>query len=554
MIDGHQTLAAFEGKHGALPPTYETETSGGGLHRFYRTPIALPSRRLGPGLDFKAEGGFVVAAPSLHCSGRRYRWRTTLPDSVEELPELPSAIVDALRRPEAPARSSGTGQPSADGVPRWLPDRIPVGNRHRMLARFAGWLRGCGAEEPEILAHLRQVTEARCEQLRDDRISDRELVQIASNMARRPVGRRQLPELLERYAPVAAAWRGRNASIDRRIFLHAVLPIIAKAGTVTVHLAVRTVAATGVASVPVVARSLRRLASRFEEDAENRGVLELVRPHSEDGRLAAVYRLLPPPAQKAGNPDTLIGQEAGSGTLETLTPREGRSSYENVSVLPVSSAELALFRFLKSVASDVYRVLSIGSTARVIDLVVITGRSPRAVSNALRRLVSLGLATKTDEAWSRGPADAESLARDLGLLRQLDRDHARYRSEREDYRAPEAQSARTYAKRQRRTLRETVLDLAAQLGFPALGDMGASSESWAAFARQARRPQLEQAARLLWEYPRNANSRPILPSLRKTARRRVFGADRNTFAASGDTSRPKASIQSPGGCSSWARP
>jgi hypothetical protein len=63
--------------HGPLPETPVVLTGGGGKHYYFRHPggyIKSVAAALGPGLDIKGEGGFVVAPPSLHASGRRYEW------------------------------------------------------------------------------------------------------------------------------------------------------------------------------------------------------------------------------------------------------------------------------------------------------------------------------------------------------------------------------------------------------------------------------------------------------------------------------------------------
>jgi hypothetical protein len=72
---GDESLRAMESRWGLLPVTPETRTGGGGRHLWYRCETTLPSGRLAAGVDLKAEGGMVVAPPSLHRSGSRYVWR-----------------------------------------------------------------------------------------------------------------------------------------------------------------------------------------------------------------------------------------------------------------------------------------------------------------------------------------------------------------------------------------------------------------------------------------------------------------------------------------------
>lgn len=53
-------------------------TGGGGTHLFYRLnpgdTFGNGNKDLPGGIDIRAHGGYVIAAPSLHISGRRYQW------------------------------------------------------------------------------------------------------------------------------------------------------------------------------------------------------------------------------------------------------------------------------------------------------------------------------------------------------------------------------------------------------------------------------------------------------------------------------------------------
>lgn len=83
-----------------LPATLMAETGRGGHHLYYRHPGVTPwtntSNVLGVGVLTRGDGGFVVAPPSLHFSGRPYRW---LPEPIVP---LPPEILERLRPHRAP--------------------------------------------------------------------------------------------------------------------------------------------------------------------------------------------------------------------------------------------------------------------------------------------------------------------------------------------------------------------------------------------------------------------------------------------------------------------
>lgn len=141
-----------------LPPGPVVETGGGGLHYYYRVPDGTRGAKLDrvghPGIDFKATGGYVIAPPSGHKSGRRYRWRPGEDPDNLPLPDLPPEFFALLSK----AKES---EPSTKDI---LSEKtISKGGRDQTLFRLASRLRAMGFEEPEILAAITSVNEGRCD-------------------------------------------------------------------------------------------------------------------------------------------------------------------------------------------------------------------------------------------------------------------------------------------------------------------------------------------------------------------------------------------------------
>jgi len=65
---GLGSLAKLERAGAPVPKTARTRTGGGGIHLFFRYPRGTEIRNsaglLGPGLDVRGEGGYVVVPPS----------------------------------------------------------------------------------------------------------------------------------------------------------------------------------------------------------------------------------------------------------------------------------------------------------------------------------------------------------------------------------------------------------------------------------------------------------------------------------------------------------
>lgn len=97
---GDESFDRLVGKHGPLPAGAQVRTGSGGRHIYFRHPGGIvrndAGRRLGAGIDVRGDGGYVIAPPSDHASGGRYKW-TGL--SVA-LPDAPEWLVGLLREPE----------------------------------------------------------------------------------------------------------------------------------------------------------------------------------------------------------------------------------------------------------------------------------------------------------------------------------------------------------------------------------------------------------------------------------------------------------------------
>jgi hypothetical protein len=151
--DGEATLRKSASRLGDLPETIEQRTGSGGRQLFFRYPVehdcrntAGAKRGLGPGLDTRGRGGFVVVPPSLHPCGDHYRWITGPHQGA--LAELPAGWVERLERREAvtitvPMPSLRTwGQIGAGVVDRraQMVARAGPGERNEELYRGAFYL------------------------------------------------------------------------------------------------------------------------------------------------------------------------------------------------------------------------------------------------------------------------------------------------------------------------------------------------------------------------------------------------------------------------------
>ncbi len=106
--------------HGIDDATWTSITGGGGQHLVYRAPAGFRGRnsagKLGPGLDVRADGGYIIAPPSWHPSGSIYRWE---PEHLTREPlMLPDSLRALLERLAPKARASAPPAPDLRG-PGW---------------------------------------------------------------------------------------------------------------------------------------------------------------------------------------------------------------------------------------------------------------------------------------------------------------------------------------------------------------------------------------------------------------------------------------------------
>jgi len=166
-IDGPEGERAVE-KIG-LPETFTVATRPGRYQFWFRQPEGRKSKCtagvLGPQLDTRGDGGYVVAPPSIHhVTGKPYR-------VVKDIPWAP-APIELLE----PHKSSAAGTTGADAIPK--------GRRHQTMLAIAGALRARGLSRETVLTQLQITNEKQCV----PPLEDAEIQKLADYVGAKPTG------------------------------------------------------------------------------------------------------------------------------------------------------------------------------------------------------------------------------------------------------------------------------------------------------------------------------------------------------------------------------
>jgi archaellum biogenesis ATPase FlaH len=165
---GEAALAELEAKRGKLPATLTARTGReGGKHLYFDANGAKArnsASKLGPHLDIRGEGGYVILPPSIHQSGNTYQWGSKV--RAAALPAWFAALLAEAERNQS--SETGTG-----GL-------IREGQRNAHLASLAGSMRRRAMTPEAIEAGLLKENAGRC----DPPLPEREVRGIATSVSR----------------------------------------------------------------------------------------------------------------------------------------------------------------------------------------------------------------------------------------------------------------------------------------------------------------------------------------------------------------------------------
>jgi hypothetical protein len=157
--DGEASLRKLEAEHGALPATVEAIT-GKGRHLYFRAgahAVRNSAGQVAPGIDVRGDGGYVLAPPSIHPSGRAYAWSV---DTANAIADAPGWLLSRM--------SGGSNGVKAKPPEHWhqlLTNTVRNGERNTTLASMTGKLLSAGLDDVTLLYDLVLcVNVARCEE------------------------------------------------------------------------------------------------------------------------------------------------------------------------------------------------------------------------------------------------------------------------------------------------------------------------------------------------------------------------------------------------------
>ena len=170
---GKDSLHQLERSHGPLPATLEALSGGGGRHLYFTHPGGVVHNRVGlaPGIDLRGDGGLIVAPPSVHPGGGRYRWAPKRGLGEVEPAPLPAWLVER--------DAQQTGHPLA----YWrdlVIHGVDAGSRNATIASLTGHLLWHGVDTEVVTELMLCWNRVRCR----PPLSDAEVVGVVASISR----------------------------------------------------------------------------------------------------------------------------------------------------------------------------------------------------------------------------------------------------------------------------------------------------------------------------------------------------------------------------------
>jgi hypothetical protein len=196
---GDDSLHVLQMAHGKLPETPMVLTGGGGQHYYFAHPgdrSISGGSGFSAGVDLRADGGIVIAPPSVHASGRSYEWEVSSDIADTPLAPMPPLVEWLVeQRPHVLGEDVNAKSATFD-IETALESPVPEGERNHSMTQIAGWFAGRGDPEAVVYATLSATNQRIC----TPPLDDEEIRSITRSICRREARRAQAQVALEERA------------------------------------------------------------------------------------------------------------------------------------------------------------------------------------------------------------------------------------------------------------------------------------------------------------------------------------------------------------------
>lgn len=161
-IDGQQGEVIFNAMSGGIQPKTWEFATGNGKRLLYRLPVGLKTKKMtftGKGkheeFSILCDGQQTVLPPSVHATGRIYKWREGFGPKDIPVADAPGWIIEQIRQEENYTSPPITAE-------SWL-TKLQEGNRNEELTKRAGSLIGRGVPKDLAFKTLLTFNNESCE-------------------------------------------------------------------------------------------------------------------------------------------------------------------------------------------------------------------------------------------------------------------------------------------------------------------------------------------------------------------------------------------------------